>query len=107
MLRRLRQLNPGVPLIRVLHYAFFGILARVFLILVYGFRVYGSEHEPADGAVVVIANHQSFVDPVAMGCALHRHVFMLARSTLFRNPVFKAVIESVNAIPVYGNGNDT
>lgn len=107
MFRRFRQLNPGVPFIRLLHYAFFSLLARVLFTLVYGLRVYGSQNMPKDGAVVVIANHQSFFDPPVMGSSLRRHVFTIARSSLFRNRIFKAFIESVNAIPIQGNQNDT
>jgi len=63
-------------------------------------RVFGRHHEPAEGGVVYISNHQSFLDPPLMGMALKRPVNFMARDTLFRNPYFRRVIEAVNAFPV-------
>jgi len=63
-------------------------------------RVFDRCNEPAEGGVVYISNHQSFIDPPLMGMALKRPVNFMARDTLFRNPYFKRLINAVNAFPV-------
>ena len=68
------------------------------------FRVEGARHVPKDGPALLIANHQSFLDPPLIGCAVRRHVTYLARETLFRNPFFAWFIRSVGAVPIDQEG---
>lgn len=68
--------------------------------LVFRLRVYGKHHVPADGPGLLVANHQSFMDPVLSALALPRECDFMARDTLFRNPLFKRLITSLNAFPV-------
>jgi len=63
-------------------------------------RVFNRHYEPAEGGVLYICNHQSFLDPVLMSFALRRPVNYMARDSLFYFPVFKQLIRSVNAFPV-------
>ncbi len=70
-------------------------------------RVFGRHHEPADGPVVYISNHQSFLDPMLVGFGLQRPLHYMARDTLFRAPGFKQLIASVNAFPVRRGAADT
>ncbi len=107
MLKRLRQRNPGIPLPRILYYEFLRNILRVTMSTFLGLRVKDSKNLPESGPVVVVANHQSVLDPPLMGAALPRHFFMLARSSLFNNPIFETLIRSVNAIPVRGDQKDT
>ena len=55
---------------------------------------------PRRGAALIIANHQSMIDPVLVGMVTARGLTYLARKTLFRNPVFAWVIRTLQAIPV-------
>lgn len=63
-------------------------------------RVFNRHFEPANGGAVYICNHQSFLDPALMGMALRRPMNFMARDSLFRIPLFKQLIASVNAFPV-------
>jgi 1-acyl-sn-glycerol-3-phosphate acyltransferase len=63
-------------------------------------RVRGRRHVPHQGGLLVIANHQSFLDPPLVGVAIRRHLNYLARKTLFRNRLFGGLIGSVGAIPL-------
>jgi 1-acyl-sn-glycerol-3-phosphate acyltransferase len=72
----------------------------------WGVRVFDRCNEPADGGVVYICNHQSFLDPPLMGVALCRPMNYMARDSLFFPP-FGAMIRSVNAFPVKRNTADT
>jgi len=70
-------------------------------------RVFNRHHEPASGGALYIANHQSFLDPMLVGMALSRPMDYMARDSLFRTPIFKQLIESVNAFPVRRGTADT
>jgi 1-acyl-sn-glycerol-3-phosphate acyltransferase len=75
------------------------------LILGFSFRVEGSRRVPRKGGVLIIGNHQSFFDPIAMGVATPtRRVTYLARKTLFRPAWFGWLISSLNAVPVDQEG---
>ena len=73
---------------------------RVFCILLFRIRVYGRENVPEEGAFILASNHQSYLDPVLCGVALKRHLYFLARDSLFRNKFFALLIYSLNAVPV-------
>jgi len=73
---------------------------RIFCILFFRFRVYGRENVPENGAFILASNHQSYLDPVFCGIALKRHLWFVARDSLFDNNFFGWLIASVNAIPV-------
>jgi 1-acyl-sn-glycerol-3-phosphate acyltransferase len=63
-------------------------------------HVYGKENVPVKGAIVLVSNHQSYLDPVFCGVPLERPLYFLARSSLWRNRFFGRLISSVNTIPV-------
>jgi 1-acyl-sn-glycerol-3-phosphate acyltransferase len=67
-------------------------------------RTEGMHHVPAHGPALVIANHQSYLDPVLVGLAVRRPLCYLARHTLFRHALFTALIRSLNAIPINQEG---
>jgi len=63
-------------------------------------RVEGSRHIPRRGGLLVLANHQSYLDPIICGLAARRRLTYMARKSLFRNPAFRFLIESLGAIPI-------
>jgi 1-acyl-sn-glycerol-3-phosphate acyltransferase len=70
----------------------------------FSFRYQGGRNVPATGPALLIANHQSFFDPVLVGLPARRHLTYLARKTLFKNPLFGAFLRSVNCVPVDQEG---
>jgi 1-acyl-sn-glycerol-3-phosphate acyltransferase len=83
--------------------AWFAVLGTVFT-TGFSLRTEGSNNVPARGPVLLLSNHQSFIDPILVGLAARRHLRYLARKTLFRKNAFTWFIESLNALPVNQEG---
>jgi len=74
------------------------------LTLGWSLRIDGQRNVPQTGPVLVLANHQSFFDPVLIGLTSLRSYSFLARKTLFRNPIFGWYISRLGAVPVDQEG---
>jgi 1-acyl-sn-glycerol-3-phosphate acyltransferase len=72
--------------------------------LAFGLRTEGCRHVPRRGPVLVLSNHESFLDPPLIGLAVRRRLRYLARKTLFKGRLFTAFIRSVGAVPVDQEG---
>jgi 1-acyl-sn-glycerol-3-phosphate acyltransferase len=70
----------------------------------FSLRTEGMHHVPKTGPALLIANHQSFLDPDLVGIAARRHLCYLARRTLFRNRAFAWLIRSLRAVPIDHEG---
>src|SRR5262245_12047106 len=70
----------------------------------FSLRTEGRRNVPATGPALLIANHQSYLDPAVVGLATRRHLCFLARETLFRRPAFARLIRLLNAVPVDQDG---
>ena len=90
-----------------LWYRFGRRVLQVSFSALWGVRVFDRRREPAEGGVLYICNHQSFLDPVLMSLALRRPISYMARDTLFRFPPFRWLIRSFNAFPVKRGTADT
>jgi len=92
------------PLLSYLWYELVYLIGSVGLTVTHSLRIEGASHMPKQGPVLVIANHQSFLDPWLAGIAVRRHLVYLARKTLFRKPLFAALIRSLNAVAIDQEG---
>ncbi|ANE47985.1 acyl-phosphate glycerol 3-phosphate acyltransferase [Paenibacillus swuensis] len=72
--------------------------------LFYRLEVVGKHHVPAEGPVILCANHISNMDPPLVGTALRRKVHYLAKEELFNKPVIGWAIPKLGAIPVKRGG---
>lgn len=68
----------------------------------YGIRVTGRHYVPATGGALLVANHQSFWDPMILGLGIEtRQLHYMARESLFRDaPVMSFLMRTVNGYPV-------
>ena len=80
------------------------LLFRMLYATYFRWRVYGAENVPKTGAVILAANHASFLDPPLVGAGLKRDINYLARESLFRFPVVGAILRSWNSVPVDRDG---
>lgn len=81
-------------------YAIVRGLLRVYFRLFYGFKVTGLENVPTAGAIIVVANHASALDPLALGAACPRPLRFMAKAELFDNPVLAVILRGLHAFPV-------
>ncbi|MCP9772533.1 1-acyl-sn-glycerol-3-phosphate acyltransferase [Synechococcus sp. Tobar12-5m-g] len=61
---------------------------------------------PMEGALVVVANHGSHLDPPLVGHALGRPVAFMAKAELFRVPLLGPIIRACGAYPVSRGASD-
>lgn len=80
--------------------------ARLMCILAFRVRVFGQNRVPKTGGVLVVSNHQSFLDPLLVGVGLGRSVSYMARDTLWRRKAFGWLITGLNCFPVARGGRD-
>jgi len=76
------------------------IVARILTTLLFELKVYGIENVPTSGGALLVANHQSYIDPVVVAVRLRRPVSYLAQSGLFKNPFLGWLIRSLHAFPI-------
>ena len=70
-------------------------------------EVQGIENVPANRPVIFVLNHPNgLLDPMVLMLGLKRPVAFLAKSTLFGNPVGKALCEAFGALPIYRRKDD-
>jgi 1-acyl-sn-glycerol-3-phosphate acyltransferase len=77
---------------------------KILGVVVYHVRYWGVKNIPRKGGVLVVANHQSFFDPLLVGTGCPRPVSYVARESLFRFKPFGWFISSVNAFPIDREG---
>ena len=69
-------------------------------------RTAGNANVPLDGALVVVANHGSHLDPPLLGHALGRPVAFMAKAELFKVPLLGPIIRACGAYPVARGASD-
>jgi 1-acyl-sn-glycerol-3-phosphate acyltransferase len=88
------------PQVRSLFWRFCQIISSIVFEAMFELEMFGRENVPATGGVLLVSNHQSYLDPVLLSVRLKRPMSYLARSELFRNPLFARLITALNAFPV-------
>ena len=101
---------PKLPVINVEPQRAVLALARPELIPYARFDIAGVQNLPADGPAIVVGNHRSYFDPMAMGVALAKHgrpVRFLGKKEVFDAPIVGQVARAMGGIRVErGTGSD-
>jgi len=69
-------------------------------------RVYGAERVPLEGGLVVAANHFSWIDPPALGAAIPRTLYFMAKAEVYRVPGLGELMRSFGAFAVRRGESD-
>ncbi|HKX57414.1 MAG TPA: MFS transporter [Xanthomonadales bacterium] len=67
---------------------------------IYRVRISGEENIPEEGAVIIAANHVSFVDPLILGGMIRRPVRFVMHHSIFRIPLLNFIFRTGKAIPI-------
>src|SRR3954452_9603313 len=90
---RTKGVNPFVYwIVRALFQPFFHIYFRMSRI--------GREHIPADGPVILAANHRSFLDPFVIACMARRPLYYVAKKELVAHPFVAWLLANLGAFPI-------
>lgn len=82
-------------------------LAAFLGVSLFSLRVFGRQHIPWHGPLLVVANHQSFLDPFLVGLAVGRRLTYLARKTLYRSRLLAYFMPRLGAVPLDQEGPAT
>ena len=77
-----------------------------FFLVYFRMKRIGMEHIPADGPLIIAANHRSFMDPWVIGMMLRRPVYYVAKTELFHHRIPAWLLSSLGAFPVDRGGGD-
>ncbi|MDR1385921.1 MAG: 1-acyl-sn-glycerol-3-phosphate acyltransferase [Planctomycetaceae bacterium] len=85
-------------------YAFIKFWVQVVMLLMFRLRTYGVENTEIHSGALIVSNHQSYLDPLAIGARIRGKINYLARKGLFKFKPFGKLIESFDAIPLEQEG---
>lgn len=77
-------------------WGFFRGIAR----LCFRLRLIGQENIPAQGGLLIAANHASFLDIPFLGCGVPRQLAFLGRHNLFPIPLVNPLLQRLGWIPI-------
>ncbi len=80
-------------------YSFVWRLGRLIFFLL-GLKSRGLHNIPAQGPVIVAANHVSFWDPVVVAVVFNRPIHFMAKAELFNYKLLGKLFKKLNAFPV-------
>jgi 1-acyl-sn-glycerol-3-phosphate acyltransferase len=66
----------------------------------------GREHIPAEGPVIVAANHRSFLDPFMIGTMARRPMYYITKQEAFRTRLGAWLLNALGAFPVRRGASD-
>ena len=69
-------------------------------------QVEGRELVPLTGPLLVVANHQSNIDPPLLAASLPRRAHFMAKRGLFRDPVVAFLLKAYGVFPLNRDGGD-
>src|SRR5947199_1520386 len=80
-------------------------IARLLAVVMFQVRQRGQHLVPAQGGALLLANHQSHLDPIVIGLTCERRMNYLARQTLFRSTALEWLLTSLGGIPIDREGS--
>ncbi len=78
----------------------FQVVLRLLFALWFRYRARGHDKITHRGGMLLIINHQSFLDPLLVGLPLSRPVSYVARENLFRVPIIGWILRHTYVLPI-------
>jgi glycerol-3-phosphate dehydrogenase (NAD(P)+) len=99
--RRARQKG-----VNMLVYYMTRALMQPFFHIYFRMQRIGREHLPAEGPVIIAANHRSFLDPFVLGTMSRRPLYYVAKKELFKHRLQAWFLNALGAFPVDRGASD-
>lgn len=96
----LLALGMAAYLILLLPDEFLRLIGLAIARLIYPTRIIGADRIPAQGGVLIVANHVSYADTLPLALASTRPIRFLALDSLFKVPLLGTVLRVFGCIPV-------
>lgn len=77
-----------------------------FMRIVFRIKIIGKENIPNEGACIICANHKSYYDPPLIVAFNKRHINMIAKKELYKNPLLAWLGRIFDVFPVERDGKD-
>ncbi len=87
------------------YYQFMRCMSYLLTSLVFRTHIIGHTYEPDTGGVLLMGNHQSYLDPILAAMGVRRAGNFMARKSLFMGK-FGRLIDSLNSFPVNRGAGD-
>jgi 1-acyl-sn-glycerol-3-phosphate acyltransferase len=82
-----------------------GLVVKPLMRFWFRLRVEGADHVPAEGPVILAANHRSNIDPLLLASAMRRPVSFMTKSELFIGPL-GWILRLIKQFPVHRGSVD-
>ena len=94
------------PIVETLLYRSGRVIVRIMTTVLFDLKVSGVQNVPRTGGVLLVSNHQSYLDPACIGVRLPRPLSFMAKSELFEVPGLNWLIRNLNAFPIRQGAGD-
>jgi len=84
-------------------YKFLRFVSLIVFFFLFHLKIKGRGNTKNIKGAILAVNHTSFIDPLFAGVAYPYPLYYLARSSLFQNKLFAALLYRIHAIPVNRN----
>lgn len=81
-------------------YELIRMIIKPFLKLIFRYEVYNKNSIPQEGKFILCSNHISIIDPVLLIVTQKRRICFMAKSELFKNKIFAAILYAMGVFPV-------
>ena len=79
---------------------------RFFMRIIFRIKIVGIENVPTEGSCIICSNHKSYFDPPLMVVFNKRHINMIAKEELNKNPLLAWLMKTFDAFTVQRDGKD-
>lgn len=107
MLEGLKRLDPGQAVGQILFYRLCYWIVLGLFVLLYRARFFNTRSVPRSGGLLIIANHQSHLDPPLLGVAIRdRNMAAIAREGLFKHWPMGLLLRGLGCIAIKEDEGD-
>lgn len=86
-------------------YSFLRVITISLLKVFFKFKVEGIENLPQKTNFIVVANHNSFLDPVLLGAAMPQQIYWITMRTLFSKGWLRFLMKVTETVPTGGSSD--